>query len=613
MSATLEIQDLSVTLRPAAQPAMSVIEQVNFCLHSGKTLVLVGESGCGKSLTSLALMRLLPDHAYYSKNSAVLLQKEDILEIPEYLMQALRGRRLAMIFQEPMTALNPVLSVGEQLAEVLTRHQRLSRRSLRVRILELLEEVEIPQPEIRLRQYPHQLSGGQKQRVMIAMAIANRPEVLIADEPTTALDMTIQAQILALLKKLQQQHQMSLLLITHDLGIVKRMADNVCVMYAGQIVEAASAEQFFNRPLHPYVQKMFVALPSLSRREQPLQVISGQVPHMDQVPSGCRFHPRCVHAFEPCSHIQPELQTLTSHHLVRCHLYPEHKKPPPLPATSCMRSSKEMRNIESECVLDVQHLSVRFTTKMGLLKRYHHQAVEDLSFKLYRGKTLALVGESGCGKTTVARVLLKLSPFTSGHIYYRGHDIQRLPKKKLHHFRKNVQIVFQDPFSSLNPRMTIDEILAEGMRSQGTDERKIERKQRQLLEQIGLPRHSLRRYPHQFSGGQRQRICIARALAVEPEVLICDEPTSALDVSVQAQILNLLKELQSEYGLSYLFITHNMAVVAYLADEVLVMRHGRAVERGDCQTVFKSPQERYTQRLLRGAYYEDLSGWGSGS
>ncbi|MCP0913057.1 MULTISPECIES: ABC transporter ATP-binding protein [Legionella] len=596
MSKTLDVQELSVAFRTRERTLLAV-DHINFYLNSGETVALLGESGCGKSLTSLALMRLLPPQGVYGSTSAVKMDKLDLLNLPEQLMRSVRGRRMAMIFQEPMTALNPVMSIGEQLAEAL-KSQQLDKKQLQKKLLALLAEVEMPQPELRLKQYPHQLSGGQKQRIVIAMALARNPEILIADEPTTALDVTIQAQILALLKKLQQQHQMSLLLITHDLGVVRAMADRVCVMYAGQIVEVAAVPQFFAQPLHPYAQQLLVSVPSLAKRGQHLQTIAGQVPSLDNMPAGCRFHPRCAHRFAPCATNEPSLLAMENNRLVRCHLYPEHKSPPPL---SEQLNFWTRPSTEHELVLSVRNLSVYFNYKRSLwFKRSSAsiKAVDDLSFNLYKGKTLALVGESGCGKTTTARAILGLQAITSGAIIYQGKNIAALKGRHLRYFRKKVQIIFQDPFSSMNPRMTVGEILAEGMRAQNFPTAYIRKRQQELLEQVNLPQSSLHRYPHQFSGGQRQRICIARALATEPELLICDEPTSALDISVQAQILNLLKSLQQEYALTYLFITHNMAVVSYIADEVLVMQAGKMVEQGLSEEIFAKPKEAYTRQLL---------------
>lgn len=596
MSAIAEIKHLRVTLPTREQSPLVALDDINFDLKPGETLALLGESGSGKSITSLALMRLLPALSTYGRQSEVCFAGQDILNLPEKLMQSLRGRRISLIFQEPMTALNPVLTIEQQLSETIRKHQSLTRKDVRVRILQLLHEVEVHPPETYLLRYPHQLSGGQKQRVMIAMALANNPEILIADEPTTALDVTTQAQILALLKRLQQQHQMSLLLITHDLGVVKLMADRVCLMYAGQIVESDTVDEFIHQPLHPYCQQLMVSLPSVEKRGQWLEAIPGSTPALDALPAGCRFHPRCAHAFAPCALNEPKLQARPSGRLVRCHLYPEHDVLPSLPEHSIQWHEKQ---VSEELLLSVEDLQVYFSKRSGWRRQLEvHKAVDGLSFSVLKGETLALVGESGCGKTTTARALIRLQPISGGIMRYRGQDIAKLYGRDLQQFRRKVQIIFQDPFSSMNPRWTIGEILAEGMQALGVKSDTIYRKQLQLLDQVNLPKTALHRYPHQFSGGQRQRICIARALACEPELLICDEPTSALDSSVQAQILNLLKELQQAFGLSYVFITHNMNVVAYMADKILVMHEGRSVEGGNVEQVLNHPQHPYTQQLL---------------
>jgi len=590
-----EIKQLSLAFK-SNNKLLNAVDHVSFGLIPGETTALLGESGCGKSITSLAMIRLLPANAVYSLDSEVKIYEQDLLDLPEKMMQQLRGRSIAMIFQEPMTALNPVLTIGQQLSEAVIR-SGISRKEVKKRILDLLKEVEIPQPHLRLHQYPHQLSGGQKQRVVIAMALACEPEVLIADEPTTALDVTIQAQILNLLKKLQKKHKMSLLLITHDLGVVKDMADKVCVMYAGQIIEQAEADEFFQQVKHPYVQQLMASIPSFHQRSRSLSVISGAVPALDQLPQGCRFHPRCNYVFERCRHVTPRLQQI-SERWVRCHLYPEYHSLPEFEHKD-MREWTTVKN-EEKVILSVSHLSVYFQQRhSGLtMKKEVIKAVRDVSFKLYKGQTLALVGESGCGKTTLSRALLQLIPATKGNVLYHGNNALRFRGKLLDQFRKKVQMIFQDPYSAMNPRMTIGEILAEGMKAQHMSKQVIQKRQKTILEQVHLPQNSLMRYPHQFSGGQRQRICIARALATDPEVLICDEPTSALDVSVQAQILNLLKQLQQETGLSYLFITHNMGVVSYIADDVLVMKEGQIIESGECGEVLQKPQQPYTRKLL---------------
>jgi peptide/nickel transport system ATP-binding protein len=591
---TAHIEQLKLAFRTAKRPLVAV-DNLDFTLVAGETLALLGESGCGKSLTALALMRLLPANAVYDVQSRLWVDGEDWLDLPESLMRDIRGRRLSIIFQEPMTALNPVLQIGEQLAEAILQHQWFERHALYDRMVELLREVELVDPELTLHQYPHQLSGGQKQRIVIAMALANNPEILIADEPTTALDVTIQAQILALLKNLQKTYNMSILLITHDLGVVKAVADRVCLMYAGQIVEQSSVSEFFKQELHPYAQQLMASRPDFAKRKYRLDAISGAVPSLDALPKGCRFHPRCAHAFDRCQHEAPLLQTRHARQ-IRCHLYPEITTLAPL---SHVAEPRKLVDHHDEVLLDVHNLCVHFTSKSHFwAKSQVIKAVDGLSFQIKKGKTLALVGESGCGKTTTSRAILRLVPMSSGEIRYRGRKIHLQSRRDAIDYRKRVQVVFQDPYSSLNPRMTVDELISEGMVAQGAAASVIQKKLKQLMDQVGLPMSALSRYAHQFSGGQRQRICIARALAIEPEIIICDEPTSALDISVQAQILNLLKDLQNDFGVSYLFITHNMAVVSYIADEVLVMHEGRCVERGTCDAILHHPEQEYTRNLL---------------
>lgn len=596
----LDVKRLSVAFE-MKHTSITAVDDVDFFLAAGETVALVGESGCGKSLTASALMRLLPTYARYGQHSEIIWSGTDVLTLSESVMRQFRGKRLAMIFQDPMTALNPVLTIGEQLAEALGHRHTWAGSKRRKNMAALLREVEISEPERRLHHYPHQLSGGQKQRVVIAIALAGQPEVLIADEPTTALDVTTQAQILALLKRIQKQRNMSLLLITHDLSLVEAVADRVYVMYAGQIVESARVSVFFKQPLHPYTQHLLAALPHFDKREQRLSAIPGRVPSPDDRPSGCRFHPRCTHVFAPCAKEEPILQTLTQKdtRLVRCHLYPEHQHPPILAASKERREDK----LDAGPVLfSVRDLGVYFPMQRGFLGRpaQVHKAVDGLSFDLNEGQTLALVGESGSGKSTVCRVLLGLQKIACGQVTFRDKAVNNFRGQALKQFRKDVQIIFQDPYSSMNPRMTVGQIIAEGMEAQNKSRAWIRQRQYELLDQVNLPKGSLERYPHQFSGGQRQRLCIARALACSPKVLICDEPTSALDVSVQAQVLNLLKDLQQELHLTYLFVTHNMAVVSYLADDVLVMRDGRMVEQGTCEQLLRAPAHAYTKQLLAG-------------
>ena len=594
MDKVAQIDKLSVAFK-SGKGQLSALDAVGFSLHAGETLALLGESGCGKSLTSQAIMRLLPDNARYSSASTIFLGDADILDLSEKKMRQVRGKRMAMIFQEPMTALNPVLTIGQQLSEVLVR-SGCSKKDLRARMIALLKEVEMPQPTLRLTHYPHQLSGGQKQRVVIAIALACNPDILIADEPTTALDVTVQAQILKLLKRLQQQHQMSMLLITHDLSVVKAVADRVCVMYAGQVVEQASVADFFTQVQHPYSQLLLNALPSVDKRGIALPSIEGNVPSLEKMPAGCRFHLRCPYAFTPCSHQEPAMLEINNTS-VRCHLYPTTTQLPKIAnENACFAPEKK----QSDMLLQVTDLSVIFKGKSSIFGKDLQpiKAVDGISFALNSGQTLALVGESGCGKTTTGRAIMRLLPVHKGRIFFQGQAIDSLYGAGLRAFRKQVQIIFQDPFSSMNPRMCVSDIIREGMAAQRVSKNQQQKRLAVLLDQVNLPKSSLSKYPHQFSGGQRQRIGIARALACQPKLLICDEPTSALDVSVQAQILNLLKNLQIELNIAYLFITHDMAVVSYMADAVAVMREGKIVEQGEVMDILHRPQTMYTKNLL---------------
>jgi peptide/nickel transport system ATP-binding protein len=597
MSAMLELKDLRTEL-DTPEGALRAVDGVDLEIAKGECFALVGESGCGKSMTALSILRLLPEAGRVA-GGEVRLDGRDLLALPEAAMRAVRGKRVAMIFQEPATALNPVLTVGRQVAEVIERHTDLRGAAVGRRVLELLEAVGLPEPQRRMHEYAFQLSGGLRQRAMIAGALAVDPEVLIADEPTTALDVTIQAQILDLLAKLQRERGMALLLITHDLGIVAQMADRVAVMYAGEIVEVAPREAFFRAPQHPYSQKLFAALPGAAQRAGPLAQIRGQVPPLTGAFAGCRFTERCEFAFERCPREVPRLIAVDPGHRARCHLR-ERDRAAPRPATAGAPEARSSR--ASPVILEVKDLKVHFPIRRGVLRRTvgHVKAVDGVSLAVGEGRTLALVGESGSGKTTVGKALLQLIAPTSGSVRYRGEELTGIPRAALRRYRAAMQIVFQDPYASLNPRMRVGDILVEGMRSLGVGAGEADRSRRigALLEQVGLPASATGRYPHEFSGGQRQRIAIARALAVEPRLIVCDEPTSALDVSVQAQILNLLRELQERLGLAYLFITHNLAVVEYLAHEVAVMTQGRIVEQGPAHEVLRAPHHAYTKTLL---------------
>jgi peptide/nickel transport system ATP-binding protein len=585
---------------------LKAVDGLSLSIQRGETFALVGESGCGKSMTALALMRLLPENGRITGGD-VRVGETDVLALPEARMRAVRGGRIGMIFQEPATSLNPVMRVGEQIVEAIEAHTPLRGAAARRQAIDWLRRVGIPEPERRIDDYPFRLSGGQKQRVMIAITLAAEPDFLIADEPTTALDVTIQAQILELLKRLQREQGMGLLLITHDLAVVAGMAHRVALMYAGQIVEVAPADEFFAAPRHPYARLLMRALPEAGKRGAALAAIRGSVPPLTQAFAGCRFTPRCDRAMAHCGHTPPPLFE-AGRSLVRCLLYdpaldPALRTPPPAPLPAAPRRDDEQA--APAPLLDVQHLSVRFPIRRGLLQRAHgfHTAVEDVSFSIAAARTLALVGESGCGKTTTGKAIVQLlrhQAVTEGRALLDGRDLFTLEGDALLEARRAVQIIFQDPYASLNPRMRIADILEEGLIALRPEMDAAARRARidELVEQVGLRGDALGRYPHEFSGGQRQRIAIARALAVRPRLIVCDEPTSALDVSVQAQILNLLEELQRTLRVSYLFITHNIGVVEYLADDVAVMRAGRIVEAGPAAEVLGAPRHEYTRTLL---------------
>jgi len=597
----LEVAGLATWI-DSAGGVVRAVDDVSFAVRAGETYALLGESGCGKSMTALSLMRLLPDAGRIVSGS-VRLSGRELLAVTESEMRQVRGRDMAMIFQEPATSLNPVLTVGLQIGEVLVRHAGLAAAAARHRAVELLDAVGIADARRRVDEFPFQMSGGMKQRVMIAMALAGEPQLLIADEPTTALDVTIQAQVLDLLGRLQVQRGMAVLLITHDLGVVARMAQRIGVMYAGQLIEEAPRALFFGAPRHPYSHKLFAALPSAHRRGAELETIPGGVPALTRQFSGCRFADRCNQAWQRCRSEVPNWHGVGEGHRVRCHLYD-----PVLERTSVFASTPMVEpNVapaanETGPLLGVRGLKVHFPVRRGVLQRAHGyvKAVDGVDLTLACGKTLALVGESGCGKTTAGKAILRLIDPTAGSVMFRGEEIAVRSRRSLRPLRRSLQMIFQDPYASLNPRMRVGDIIAEGITALGLEASAVARRERvtALLQQVGLEGDMVGRYAHEFSGGQRQRIAIARALAVNPQLLVCDEPTSALDVSVQAQILNLLKELQASLGLSYLFITHNIAVVDYLADEVAVMYLGRIVESGGAQEILRTPRHPYTVALL---------------
>lgn len=599
----------------------TLLDGVDLSLERGRCLALLGESGSGKSLTSLALMRLLPEGLRVSGGQALVKlaqTTEDLLTVPEAHMRTLRGGQLAMIFQEPMTSLNPVLRIGQQIAETARAHGLGAADGESVD--SLLNAVGLP-VEMAQR-FPFQLSGGQRQRALIAVMLAAQPDWLIADEPSTALDVTTQAQILRLLREIQRRRGMGLLLITHDLDIARAMADEVAVMYAGQIVEQAPVATLFAEPRHPYTQALLAVLPAVAPRgantRALLPAIPGQPPQPHQRRTGCAFAPRCPHRDARCVSTPPPWEATPGapDYGVRCH-HPRRASFGGQPAEG-KKTEAEGRivvpNLQAQAtaagLLEVEHVCVHFPQRRGLLQRVvgHTKAVDGVSLQVHAGETLALVGESGCGKTTLARAILGLLPITAGHIRIAGQDLAQVRDAALPALRRRVQIVFQDPFASLNPRRRIGETLDEGLQALGHVRAGEPAYLAEVLASVGLDADALTRYPHAFSGGQRQRIAIARALAVEPDLLICDEPTSALDVSVQAQILNLLRTLQAERGLAYLFISHNVPVVGYLADRIAVMQGGRIVEAGDSDAVLHAPQHPYTQALLAAAP-KSTPGW----
>ncbi len=608
----LSVQNLKTYFRTPEGLARAV-DGISFDIKANEIFALVGESGCGKSVTALSIIQLIAQPAGFIADGAIYYKGQDIVRLSEVEKRKIQGNDIAMIFQEPMTSLNPVFTIGNQISEAIQEHQDLHGSAARNAAIEMLDLVGIPEPAARYNEYPHQMSGGMKQRVMIAMALSCRPGLLIADEPTTALDVTIQAQILELIQRLQQELQMAVLLITHDLGVVANVADRVAVMYAGKIAEMGTWEQLYETPQHPYTVKLLESTPARDKRGTKLHTITGRVPKATEYNDGCRFADRCPKVMDGCDNIVPTLHAVNgSEHNIACHLYnPE----PPFNSTRASTTRLELettvnkKNEESSeqptashPQLQVKDLCVHYPIQKGIFKRTvgYVYAVDNVTLDIPSGKTLALVGESGSGKTSFGKAILRLGVPVEGDIVYDGANIATTTRQLMHPYRKRMQIIFQDPYASLNPRMPVGAIIQEGMQAHGIGASDEERRARvaELMRRVGLSPDMVTRYPHEFSGGQRQRIGIARCLAVDPEFIVCDEATSALDVSVQAQILNLLRSLQVDFNLTYLFITHNLAVVEYFADEVAVMYLGRIVERGTTEEIFDSPKHPYTRALL---------------
>lgn len=571
----LEVKNLVTEFRTENE-TIKAVNDVSFTLSRGETIGIVGESGSGKSVTSLSTMRLIPNPPgkitqgeliYHSKTRGIV----DLARLTEKQMRDFRGNEIAMIFQEPMTSLNPVFTCGDQVMEAILLHQKCSRQEAKERTLQLFKEVQLPRPEAILKSYPHQLSGGQKQRVMIAMAMSCQPSILIADEPTTALDVTVQATILELMARLQKEHHMGILFITHDLGVIAELADKVIVMYKGKIVEQGPVLEIFENPQHPYTKGLLACRPPLDKR-------------LKWLPTVADFMTTDAHGqlTEQVSSIDQLTETLT--------------------VTSEERHQTHKKLYAQQPILEVKNIRTSFPLKKNLFGKplsFVH-AVDDVSFDVYPGETLGLVGESGCGKTTLGRTILRLIEPSSGEIIFDGKNLTSLSPAEMREMRKHIQIIFQDPYSSLNPRITIGQAIMEPMQVHGIleDDRARKNHVMELLQRVNMNESHFSRYPHEFSGGQRQRICIARALALKPKFIICDESVSALDVSIQAQVLNLLNELKRAFHFTYIFISHDLSVVKFMSDRMVVMNKGKIEEIGDADAIYNNPQSDYTKRLI---------------
>jgi peptide/nickel transport system ATP-binding protein len=550
----LQIQNLSLAFVNESQEN-EVVKNVSFTLNKNEILGIVGESGSGKSVTTLAIMGLLPKKIAKIKSGEILFNGKSLLGLSEKEFQKFRGNEISMIFQEPMSALNPSMRCGVQVAEILIHHKKLSRKTAKKETLLLFEKVKLPNPEELYNKYPHQISGGQMQRVMIAMAIACKPQVLIADEPTTALDVTVQKEIIQLLKDLQQETNMSIIFISHDLALVSEIADRVLVMYQGKVVEEGQIEDIFHNPKEDYTKALLNSRPSLDERTEKLATIRDFLQNS--------FDKKVV--------------------------------------TKERRTQKHKVLYSQKPLLEVRNLEKEYYTNAGFFREKKvTKAVNNVSFELYEGETLGLVGESGCGKSTLGKAILQLDKATRGSIFYRGKEISALSESEFKRFRKEIQIIFQDPYSSLNPRVLVGEAILEPLQVHNLYFNTNKRKQRvlELLEQVGLDESYYHRYPHQLSGGQRQRVGIARTIALEPKLIICDESVSALDISVQAQVLNLLNDLKEKYQFSYLFISHDLAVVKFMADQLMVMNAGKIEEMGEADEIYANPLKEYTRKLI---------------
>ncbi len=604
MASLLEVENLSTHIQ-LSRSLVRPVENVSFHLEEGETLGLVGESGCGKSMTGLSLMGLLPPGGQVLDESSIRLAGRELVGLPESDLRKIRGNEIAMVFQDPMSSLDPTKTIGYQVAEPVRLHRGASKAEALERAAEVLALVGLPRPKERLEDYPHQLSGGLRQRVMIAIALACEPKVLIADEPTTALDVTIQAQILALLADLKERLRMSMILITHDMGVVAGHADRINVMYAGRIAETTGTRRLFARMRHPYTQGLLASIPRLAQdNTQRLFTVPGLPPDLANPPAGCRFAARCSYATDRCREEEPELVGEETEHRFACW----HPVDGPLSLTSASVDDRpaaagttDLTAPPRKALLEVTDLVKEFPVASGLLRRgkLSVKAVSGVSLSLGPGQTFGLVGESGCGKTTLGRMIVGLDKPDKGTVTLEGRQISELHGGELRRHRRDLQMMFQDPYSSLDPRMRVGTILREPLQIQGigTAKEQMDRVT-ELLGEVGLPKNALERFPHEFSGGQRQRIGLARALTLNPKVIVADEPVSALDVSIRAQVLNLMKRLQHSHDLSYVVISHDLAVVKYLADRIGVMYLGKLVEMGSGQDIYQRPVHPYTAGLL---------------